>query len=119
MIIKRDDSKEKRRRKRMRTKYGQVSLRHSKKGVKSCFLAGTAVFFLVFLLAVSFLRKGELSALVGFAGIGILALSIAGLVSGVRGLKEREKNYATCKAGIGISIALILGMCGIFVRGLF
>ncbi|HIW84479.1 MAG TPA: hypothetical protein H9873_09165 [Candidatus Dorea gallistercoris] len=119
MIIKRDDSKEKRRRKRMRTKYGQASLRHSKKGVKSCFLAGTAVFFLVFLLAVSFLRKGELSALVGFAGIGILALSIAGLVSGVRGLKEREKNYATCKAGIGISIALILGMCGIFVRGLF
>ena len=34
-------------------------------------------------------------------------------------MKERDKNYITCKVGIGISAALILGMCGIFVRGLF
>ena len=54
----------------------------------------------------------------GYIG-GILALAVAGLVCGVRGMKERDKNYITCKVGIGISAALILGMCGIFVRGLF
>ena len=113
------DSREKRRRKMVRTKYGQAPERHSRKGVKSCFFAGTAVFLLVLLLVISVLRKGELSELIGFAGIAVLALGIAGLVSGIRGLKERDKNYTTCRVGIGICAALILGMCGIFVRGLF
>ena len=108
MIIRRkngNNAKDKRRKKLRRTRYGQAPDRHSRK--------------LMFLLVISFLLKGQLSALVGFVGIGILALAVAGLVCGVRGMKERDKNYITCKVGIGISAALILGMCGIFVRGLF
>ena len=115
MIIRRkngNNAKDKRRRKLRRTRYGQAPDRHSRKGMKSCLLSG-------FALLISFLLKGQLSALVGFVGIGILALAVAGLVCGVRGMKERDKNYITCKVGIGISGALILGMCGIFVRGLF
>ena len=106
MIIRRkngNNAKDKRRKKLRRTRYGQAP----------------ALFLLVFLLVISFLLKGQLSALVGFVGIGILALAVAGLVCGIRGMKERDKNYITCKVGIGISAALIFGMCGIFVRGLF
>ena len=122
MIIRRkngNNAKDKRRKKLRRTRYGQAPDRHSRKGMKSCLLSGFALFLLVFLLVISFLLKGQLSALVGFVGIGILALAVAGLVCGIRGMKERDKNYITCTVGIGISAALILGMCGIFVRGLF
>ena len=89
MIIRRkngNNAKDKRRKKLRRTRYGQAPDRHSRKGMKSCLLSGFALFLLVFLLVISFLLKGQLSALVGFVGIGILALAVAGLVCGVRGM---------------------------------
>ena len=38
---------------------------------------------------------------------------------GVRGFRERDKNYITCKVGIGANAAFLLGLTAIFIRGLF
>ena len=32
-------------------------------------------------------------------------------------MEEREKNYITCKVGIGINLAVFLGLTAIFIRG--
>lgn len=112
-------ARERQRRKLMRTKYGQARKKHARKGVQSCFYAGAAFVLLLFLLVLSFVLKGQMGFLTGFAGIAVLALAVAGLEKGVRGLKERDKDYITCRVGIGGSILLLLGMCAIFIRGLF
>lgn len=110
--------REKRRKKMIRTKYGQTQRRHAKKGIKSCIYAFFSIFFLFLLIATSFVENGQVGMLMGIAGLMILALSIAGTKMAVQGFKERDKNYITCKIGLGCNAAVLLCMFAIFVRGL-
>ena len=115
---KRAKEREKRRKKMIRTKYGQTQRRHAKKGIKSCIYAFFSIFFLFLLIATSFVENGQVGMLMGIAGLMILALSIAGTKMAVQGFKERDKNYITCKIGLGCNAAVLLCMFAIFVRGL-
>lgn len=111
-------AKEKQRRKMIRTKYGQAPLRHARKGIYSCIYAA-AVFALLFLMIlISYVAKGEVGILIGLVGLGTVALSVSGLTLGIRGLKERDKNYITCKVGIGTNGLFLLALAGLFIRGL-
>ena len=110
--------REKRRKKMIRTKYGQTVRRHAKKGIKSCIYAFFSMFFLFLLMASAFVENGQVSILLGLAGYMVLALAIAGTVNAVHGFKERDKNYITCKIGLGCNAAVLLCMFAIFVRGL-
>ncbi|WP_346662605.1 DUF6142 family protein [uncultured Merdimonas sp.] len=111
-------AREKQRKKMIRTKYGQKTLRHARKGVYSCFYGGM-VFVLSFLMIlISYVAKGEVGILIGLVGAGTLALSVAGLVLGIRGLKERDKNYITCRVGIAMNGVFLAGLAGLFIRGL-
>ena len=111
-------AKEKQRRKMIRTKYGQAPLRHARKGIYSCIYAA-AVFALLFLMIlISYVAKGEVGILIGLVGLGTVALSVSGLTLGIKGLKERDKNYITCKIGVACNLAILIGFAGIFIRGL-
>lgn len=110
---------EKEKMKRRSRKYGQAQLKHSRRGIKSCFLAVCALFVLVLIFSVSYINRGDVNILIGLCGILVVAIAAAGLKAGIQGLKEREKNYITCKVGIGLNGFFLLGMAGIFVRGLF
>lgn len=100
------------------TKYGQAKPRHAKKGIYSCCYAFVVLLLLYLMVSVSFRGKGEVSILFGFVGLGTIALAAIGIWLGVRGMKEREKNYITCKIGIGVNGIVFLGLAAIFVRGL-
>lgn len=108
----------KRRKKMLKTKYGQRPLRHSKKGVNSCILAVVCLVFLIFMIIASCLSKGDVSMFAGFACIAVAAVSAKGLHMAVKGFKEREKNYITCKVGMGLNIFLLFMIVLIFIRGL-
>ena len=110
--------REKRRKKMIRTKYGQTRRRHAKKGIKSCIYAFFAVFFLFLMIATSFVENGQVGVLMGIAGFMIVTLSILGTKMAVQGMKERDKNYITCKVGLGCNVAVLVCMFAIFVRGL-
>ena len=56
--------------------------------------------------------------LLGFVGLGTIALAGIGTWLGNRGFKEREKNYITCKVGVSINMVVLLGLTSIFIRGL-
>lgn len=112
-------AKEQRRRKMLRTRYGQTPLRHSRNGMKSCIYLVLAVFFLVIMMAVSYTEQGKVNVLMGFAGFFVLFLLYRGVVAGINGFKEREKNYTTCKVGTAGCGLLFVGMCAMYVRGLF
>ena len=68
-------AREKRQKKMIRTKYGQAPKRHARQGIKSCMYFVLAAFVLLLMVSVSFVLKGKVSILVGFAGLFVLASS--------------------------------------------
>ena len=111
--------REKERRKRGKRKYGQAKLKHAKKGIISCCLSAGVFLMLVILLSIAYFTRGEAAPIVGSLGLISMGLAGSAIYTGVRGFREREKDYLTCKIGIGSSSAIILGFIIIFCRGLF
>lgn len=112
-------AREKQRKRMIRTKFGQAPMRHSRNGMKSCILAVLSFVFLFFLFVISYAMKGNVGILAGFAGIAVFIFAGYGVNYGIKGFKERDKNYITCKVGTVCNGLILAGMCGIFVRGLF
>lgn len=112
------EERARKRKKMVKTKYGQRLFRHSKKGVNSCILASFAFVILIGMLIVSFHFKGDMNVLSGFVSIAVLVMAGRGLYMAVKGFKERDRNYITCKVGTGLNIFLLLVMILIFIRGL-
>lgn len=112
-------AREKQRKKLIKTKYGQKPLRHSRRGIYSCAYAVVIFLLLFFMIMFAYLAKGEVNILIGFLGLGTLALSVIGIFLGIKGLKERDKNYITCKVGITSNGIFLLTLVLLLVRGLF
>lgn len=66
----------------------------------------------------SFLNKGNVNILIGFFGLGTCAMAVIGIWLGMKGFREREKIYTTCKVGITVNAVFLAVMVGLFVRGL-
>ena len=111
-------ARKKKRKKMIKTKYGQKAVRHSKRGVYSCTYAAVIAFLLVVMILFSFLNKGNVNILMGFFGLGTCAMAVIGIWLGIKGLKEREKIYTTCKVGITANVIFLVSMIAMFVRGL-
>lgn len=110
--------KEKDRRRRGSRKYGQARKKHSKKGVYSCVIASVILFLLFLLLVFTYSLKGQAAAIIGACGIGAMILSWIGFTMGIKGLREREKDYITCKIGITSNALFVLIFIMIFIRGI-
>lgn len=107
------------RKNRKKRKYGQAKLKHAKRGIISSVLSAIVCVILVTLLATSYHSGGTGAPIIGGLGLVALVLAGCGLYFGLRGFKEREKDYLTCKIGVGCSGFFILGFIIIFCRGLF
>ncbi len=120
-MVKEYENKKKRRDilKRRSRKYGQVKLKHAKRGVSSCLMAVLSLFFLTLIFSAAYINKGESGILLGFMGLGVLAMSISGFRRAMEGFKEREKDYITCKIGVGVNGFFAVSLILIFIRGLF
>ena len=106
-------------RKRTNRKYGQAKLKHAKKGVISCVIAACVLVVLTLMLIKVYISRGAAATFVGGLGLVSVIASMAGCVFGYKGFREREKNYLTCKIGIGGNIFLVFIYIAIFLRGLF
>lgn len=113
----RDRSKE--RKKRGNRKYGQAKLKHAKKGIVSCIIAGMVIVLSIFLLVVAYTSGGTAAGYVGGLGILTMLLSMLGVRAAYRGFKEREKDYLTCKIGITCNTLFLIAFIAIFCWGLF
>ena len=111
--------RERERRNRKRRKYGQAKLKHAKRGIASCVLSGVVLIILVALLATAYTSGGTAAPVIGGFGLVSVILAGCGLYTGIRGFRELEKDYLTCKIGVGCSAFFILGFILIFCRGLF
>lgn len=100
------------------SRYGRRKLRHSQKGVYSCLTAAAVLALLICLVTVSYLCGGNAIPLIGACGLLVWMLSVFGIVTGIRGLRERGRRYGVCKAGIGGNGLLFLILLTLFFRGL-
>lgn len=114
----RESEIKKERKKRGNRKYGQAKLRHAKRGIYSLMMAIVVVIIFVMLILTAFIHKGQSSAIIGSFGLFAIILAVMGLVTGVKGFRERDKNYVTCKWGIGLNGFVLLSLISMFIRGI-
>lgn len=112
-------SRERERRRRKRKRYAKMQLKHSKRGIISCVLAALAWLISGILMLVSYKSAGKASSLMGSFAFMAIVFSGTGLGMAIRGLKERNKNFKTCKFGIAFNGLIFLILFIIFCRGLF
>ncbi|MDY5846249.1 MAG: DUF6142 family protein [Bariatricus sp.] len=114
----RERDRDRERKKRGNRKYGQAKLRHSRKGILSLMMAAVVAGIFIALILTALLNKGSSGAIIGSFGLFDILLAITGIICGVKGFRERDKNYFTCKMGIGINVFILLCLIAVFVRGL-
>ena len=109
-------ARERDRNKRSR-KYGPIKRKHSRKGIWSCVMAVLVTAVIAGLIVMAFMNKGKSAAMVGSFGVFDMILACIGIVTGVKGFKERDKNYLTCKIGIVVNGLILLALILVFIRG--
>lgn len=114
---KREKEREKERKKRGAGKYGQVKLKNARMGIYSCVYAGGTFVLIGLCIAVAFVMREKTWGIVGGIGILSIVLSILGIRAAVKGMREREKNYITCKIGLACNILILLCLLVIFLGG--
>lgn len=103
---------------RKNRKYGQSAFKYSRSGAYSCIFAASALLILLIVIAIAYVSRGKAAGIVG--GLGVLAVvsAILGIRTGIRGLRERERNYLNCKIGIAASSLELLVLGIIFIAGI-
>ena len=110
--------REKDRKKRGTRKYGQAKYKHSHMGVVSCVLAAAALAALGGCILYAYLARGNAAGIVGGIAVVSFALSILWINAAVKGFRERERNYITCKIGLPVSGIVLSLFLVIFIGGL-
>lgn len=109
---------EKNRKKSSTRKYGQTELKHSRMGVHSCWYAGASLVLLLLAILWAYIKRGESAGFIGGMGVVAVVLAILGIQASVAGLRERERNYITCRIGTVVNTAVLLFLISIFVGGI-
>lgn len=121
--MRREKDKEKERKKELKhrrgRKYGRSKLKMARRGVVSCSIAGLIACAIVLLVGITYVLKGKAAGFIGGFGISAMIFTVVGIVTAVKGFKEREKNYLTCKIGIGLNIFLLVSLLIFFLGGIF
>lgn len=115
----RERDRQRERKNRKKRKYGQAKLKHAKRGIISCMVSAVVLVLLVVLLATAYRSGGTSAPVIGGFGLVAFILACGGLYAGIRGYREREKDYTTCTVGVAACGFFILGFIIIFCRGLF
>lgn len=121
MVLKgrdRERERKKERKKRGNRKYGQAKLRPSKKGILSCIIGGIIGVVLLLLIGITYIYKGKAAGYVGGLGISAFIFTWVGISAAIRGFREREKDYRTCKWGLGVNIFFLVSLLIFFLGGL-
>lgn len=113
----RERQRQRERKKRGNRKYGQAKLKPSKKGILSCVIAVIIAIVLIGLVGITYAYKGKAAGYIGGFGVSALICSCVGIVIAIRGFRERDKDYRTCKFGLGFNIFFLVSLLLFFLGG--
>ena len=110
--------KEKERKKRGTRKYGQAKYKYSRMGAIAGGCAAAALLLLAGCILYAYLARCAAAGIVSGIAVVSLVLSIMGIRAAVKGFRERERNYLTCKIGLPGSSLVLLLFLAIYIGGL-
>lgn len=110
--------RERERKKRGARKYGQAKYKQSRMGILSCWSAAGALAVLAGGIACAFFMRGEAPGIIGGAAVIAPVLAVCGIRAAIRGFRERERSYLTCKIGLPANAAALILFLAIFIGGL-
>lgn len=111
-------SKSKKKQAKVNTKFGQVKVRHARRGISSCLLAVMGIFILSGLIASAYQSYGDAPKAVGGLSILTTIFCSIGFMNAIHGFRERDKNYITCKVGILFNGIIIFLFFLLYMKGL-
>ena len=114
----RERDRDRERKKRKKRKYGQAKLKHAKRGVISCMICFVVLLVMFILLTTTYRSGGTSAPVIGGFGLVSFILACGALYAGIRGYREREKDYTTCTVGVVASSVFLFLFIIIFIRGL-
>ena len=119
MAKKEERDRNRERRKRGNSKYGQAKLKHAKKGIWSCMIAAVVVCLSISLSVMTYIADGSTAGYVGGMGMSTMLFAAMGIYMARRGFREREKDYLTRKVGLVCNSLFFILFVAIFCWGLF
>ena len=102
-------------RKRKNIKFTDKS--HAVNGIVSTILGGVSILFMLALVIVSYIRKGNAGIYVGSIGLTAFLISIVGLIRGIKSFKERERYYLFSKIGSLLNAIIVFLWVAIYLVG--
>lgn len=100
-------------------KYGRVKVKHSGMGKVSCWMALLSLLLIMGSILIAYVMRGKTISIVGGMGILSVVMAGAGLRAAIRGFRDRDRKYITCRIGIILNSILLIGLIIIFFRGVF
>ena len=86
-------------------------------GMRSCIYAAAALFLLLGSVAISFAMHGKAAFFIGIIGIGAAICAGLGIAAAIKGMRERNKRYISCKIGLFFNILTAVSLIIIFIGG--
>ncbi len=99
-------------------KYIYSNKEHTKKGIFSTVLAALSFFFLVLMIILSYVKRGEVGGAFGATAFLCTIFSALGIILGAAGKSEKEKFYLFSYIGIGWNVANIVFISVILYAGI-
>lgn len=99
-------------------KYIYSNKKHTEKGIFSTVLGALSFFFLVFLVIVSYARRGEIGGSFGATAFLCTIFSCVGIILGTMGKSEPDKFYLFSYIGIGWNVFNLFFITFILYAGL-
>ena len=90
----------------------------ARRGVRSATIGAIVLFVFVILVLLSFVNKGNLPAIIGSVSLIAVVFAVIGLIQGISGFRERNKEYLACKIGVGMNGFTLLVALALFIRGI-
>lgn len=119
--MKSDDRKgrEKALKKQTTGKYEKKKVKQSGMGKISCWMALLSLAMIAGSILIAYVMRGKTISIVG--GLGMISIVIAGsgFRAAVKGFRDRNRSYITCRIGAALNSVIILGLIIIFFRGVF
>ena len=82
-------------------------------------MAVISLVLLLVSLSTAYVLREETISIVGGFGMVAVVMTILGFRAAMKGFRDRDRNYFTCRIGIGLNSVILLGLIIIFLRGVF
>lgn len=97
--------------------YMKIEQYQSLQGLISICLGGSVFVALMVLFAISYVQKGNAGVWIGILGLLLVAVTVAGIVLAVVGLRDPEARKGRPSVGLAVNLLLFIVLASLYIIG--